>query len=136
MRTTTCCVLLACLKHIPNCVLAGTFLHGVLQRVLPASGSGKWCTRGADSTTDLPLVSATCGRGDPPPDQVELFEATRKSFRHTCSGFTAHQDVEYFNAVGIDYNQTLTVTALRHPVDRVISEVRSIGMGPCIPLMV
>ena len=43
------------------------------------------------------------------------------AFTHNCSGFAAHQDVAYFDAVGVDYSRTLTLTALRHPVDRVIS---------------
>jgi hypothetical protein len=55
---------------------------------------------------------------------MQLFTAIQANFGKTCSGFTAHQDIEYFNALGLDYNSTLMITSLRHPVERVISEVR------------
>jgi hypothetical protein len=98
---------------------AGTFLHFALRSLLPQSGPGRWCSWGPDR--DLPAVFNNCGGGDPGPDHVALFEATRRVFTRNCSGITGHQDVAYFDAVGVDYGRTLTLTALRHPVERVIS---------------
>jgi hypothetical protein len=69
----------------------------------------------------MPPVFSNCATGDPGPDHQQLFEATKRSFLTNCSGFTSHQDVAYFDAVGVDYSRTLTITALRHPVERVIS---------------
>ncbi|KAL4853494.1 hypothetical protein ACK3TF_005517 [Chlorella vulgaris] len=107
------------LIHIPK--TAGTFLHFALRSLMPKTGVGRWCTWGNTPDKDMPPVFSNCATGDPGPDHQQLFQATKRAFLTNCSGFTSHQDVAYFDAVGVDYSQTLTITALRHPVERVIS---------------
>jgi hypothetical protein len=103
----------------PALCAAGSFLHQALRALLPKEGRGRFCSWGPGR--DLPAVFSTCARGPPGPDHAALFDATRAAFPANCSGLAAHQDVAYFDAVGLDYSRTLTVTALRHPVDRVLS---------------
>jgi hypothetical protein len=88
---------------------------------MPASGRGRWCTWGTDSGDDFPPLFSNCGGGEPPPKHQQLFEATQRAFLHTCSGFATHQDTEFVHALGVDRSRTLLMTALRHPVERVIS---------------
>ncbi|KAI3424320.1 hypothetical protein D9Q98_009873 [Chlorella vulgaris] len=105
--------------HVPK--TAGTLLHFLLKELMPASGRGRWCTWGTDSGDDFPPLFSNCGGGEPPPKHQQLFEATQRAFLHTCSGFATHQDTEFVHALGVDRSRTLLMTALRHPVERVIS---------------
>ncbi|KAL4423728.1 hypothetical protein ABPG75_001029 [Micractinium tetrahymenae] len=91
------------------------------QGLMPDNGPGRWCNRN-DPEPDLPPVYSTCSSGQPDADHIKLFNITQSNFLKTCSGFAAHQDYAFFDAVGIDPTRTVTLIALRHPVDRVISD--------------
>jgi hypothetical protein len=93
----------------------------LLQALMPESGPGRWCRWGDAPGDDLPPLFSNCGGGEPGPAHAALFQATRAAFTRTCSGFATHQDAAFVAAVGVDYGRTLTLTALRHPVERVIS---------------
>ncbi|KAL4447484.1 hypothetical protein ABPG75_004703 [Micractinium tetrahymenae] len=106
--------------HIPK--TAGTLLMETLKSVMPKEGPGRWCRRGNGPLDDLPHVFSTCSAGAPDEDHQRLFATSRRNFLAQCSGFAAHQDWAFFEAVGVDPEQTISLVALRHPVDRVISD--------------
>lgn len=110
--------------HIPK--TAGTSLVNAFKRFMPQDSPGRWCTRGGEDP-DLPSVFSQCGREadgwvDPEPGHLKLLAATKRNFLTRCSGFSTHQDIRFFEQVGVDFSSTLTLVALRHPAERQISD--------------
>lgn len=113
--------------HIPK--TAGTAVRESLRLMLPQNGTGRWCKRGKKQVldADLPAIYGQCGHeqtgwADPDPEHLELLEATKRSFPYHCAGFSNHHDMTFFELADIDFTRALTVVALRHPVERQISD--------------
>ena len=100
-------------------VCAGNFLVKILRRALPADGSGRYCQKRQDYSNhaNFPCVERT-GLA---PQHLQLLADLKANFTTVCSGFNVHQDYGFFQALGIDHSRTLTMVALRHPVERTLS---------------
>ncbi|EFN58528.1 hypothetical protein CHLNCDRAFT_50309 [Chlorella variabilis] len=95
------------------------FLVKILRRALPADGSGRYCQKRQDYSNhaNFPCVERT-GLA---PQHLQLLADLKANFTTVCSGFNVHQDYGFFQALGIDHSRTLTMVALRHPVERTLS---------------
>ena len=103
----------------PLCHLrpAGNFLQNIMRRALPAESSGRFCIKRRDYSE---FANDPCNRKQKP-GHLQLLADLKANFTTVCSGFNVHQDYGFFQALGIDHSRTLTVVALRHPVERTLS---------------
>lgn len=88
---------------------------------MPREGPNRWCVRGVD-ISEMTYTVCDQAPGTVPPahrDFLNDFSATWRT--HGCAGFGTHHDTSTLDALGVDPLHTLTVTVLRHPVDRIIS---------------
>jgi hypothetical protein len=90
-----------------------------MRHALPAEGSGRFCKKGWDMSphANFPCLKDT-GLA---PEHLQLLADLRANFTTACSGFNVHQDHGFFQVLGVDRSKTLTVVALRHPVERALS---------------
>ena len=101
--------------HVPK--TAGNFLQNIARRALPEEGSGRYCVKRRDYSE---FANDPCNRLRKP-GHLQLLADLRANFTHVCSGFNVHQDYGFFQALGVDHARTLTMVALRHPVERALS---------------
>ncbi|PSC69733.1 capsular polysaccharide biosynthesis [Micractinium conductrix] len=103
--------------HIPK--TAGHFLQAFMKAAMPEEGLGRYCRKNKDfaaAAANLP-----CGVKGQRPAHWRLLSDLQANFMHRCSGFNAHQDYGFFQALGVDHGRSVTVVALRHPVERALS---------------
>lgn len=123
----TCACLPVC---PPACLIAGSFLVETFRAMMPKEGKGRWCTRGKEPGGDIPAYHVPCipkyqhlifTKHASPDEYRRLFAATKRNFPANCAGFSTHQDMTFMEAVGVNFSSTLSVMAVRFPVDRILS---------------
>ena len=98
---------------------AGNFLVKLMKHAMPEKGIGRFCVKRQDyvNHANFPCLEKT-GLA---PEHLQLLADLRANFTRVCSGFNVHQDYGFFQALGVDHARTLTMVALRHPVERALS---------------
>lgn len=103
--------------HVPK--TAGTLVTMGLASQMPSDTAQRWCRRGGEDVSEL--IYNGCSGDISEAEKLAFVANLSRVWPAQCAGFGTHYDYGLFEMLNINFKETLTITTLRHPVDRAIS---------------